>query len=84
MTQKTKRTREWSGKLRVALIVETSSSYGRGILSGIVRFRRTNHDWSVFLEQRDLSTVFPHWLTKWKGDGIISRATNRELADSLS
>ncbi len=83
MTQKPKRTREWSGKLRVALIVETSSSYGRGILSGIVRFRRTNHDWSVFLEQRDLSTVFPHWLTKWKGDGIISRATNRELADSL-
>ncbi len=73
-----------SSKRRVALIIETSSSYGRGLLAGIVRFRRTNHDWSIFLEQRDLRTRIPAWLDTWKGNGIISRATSRQMVKALA
>jgi len=76
--------KKWTVKLRVALVIETSSSYGRGLLKGIVRYRQTNHDWSVFLEQRDLSATFPAWLTSWKGDGIISRATTHALAEAVA
>ncbi len=73
-----------SGKRRVALIIETSSSYGRALLAGIVRFRRSHHEWSVFLEQRDLTTKPPAWLTEWKGHGIISRATTPQLARAVA
>ncbi|QDT15232.1 XylR family transcriptional regulator [Alienimonas californiensis] len=64
---------------RVALLVETSSGYGRGVLAGITRFMRMHDDWSVFLEQRDLTQSPPKWLTGWDGDGVISRATAPEL-----
>jgi len=84
MPRQSKRIRRFAEKLRVALIIETSSSYGRGILSGLVRFRQTNREWSVFLEQRDLNTALPAWLATWRGDGIISRSTTGSLAQSLA
>ena len=62
-------------KRRVALIIETSSRYGRDLLAGVVRFMRTHEDWSVFLEQRDLLREPPAWLAGWSGDGILSRIT---------
>ncbi len=71
-------------KRRVALIVETSSGYGRGVLEGIARFMRTHDDWSVFLEQRDLVKKPPAWLSSWDGDGIISRATTPELRAAVT
>ncbi|MGY8793512.1 MAG: XylR family transcriptional regulator [Woeseiales bacterium] len=71
-------------KRHVALIVETSSIYGRDLLAGIVRFMRMHDDWSVFLEQRDLWEQPPSWLNKWNGDGIISRATTPKLLEAIS
>ena len=67
----------------VALIIETSSSYGRELLSGIIRFMRMHDEWSVFFEQRDLTKELPSWLTRWEGDGIISRATTPELVEAV-
>lgn len=66
-------------KRRVALIIETSSSYGRDLLDGIVRFMRLHNEWSVFLDERSLTQDIPTWLANWTGDGIISRTTTAEL-----
>ena len=71
-------------KRQVALIVETSSVYGRDLLSGVVRFMRMHDDWAVFLEQRDLWKQPPSWLPEWCGDGIISRATTPKLLDAVA
>jgi LacI family transcriptional regulator len=71
-------------KRHVALIVETSSVYGRDLLSGIVRFMRMHGEWSVFLEQRDLWKQPPSWLNEWRGDGIISRATTPKLLEAIA
>lgn len=71
-------------KRQVALIIETSSAYGRNLLSGIVRHMRMHDEWSVFLEQRDLFKNPPAWLNNWKGDGIISRATTPHLLAAIS
>ena len=67
----------------VALIVETSSNYGRHLLDGIVRFKKTQSDWSVFLEEQDLRGGPPEWLIDWNGDGIICRSTNPEIAQMV-
>jgi LacI family transcriptional regulator len=66
--------------LRVALIIETSVIYGRRILSGIARYLRSHHRWSVFLEQHELGTRPPAWLFSGRWDGILSRPTDPELA----
>jgi len=71
-------------KRHVALIIETSSVYGRDLLAGIVRYMRMHDRWSVFLEQRDLFKQPPSWLNNWQGDGIISRATTSRLLDAIS
>ena len=70
-------------KFAVALIVETSSNYGRQLLNGVLRFKKTQRDWSVFLEQRDLKSGPPAWLHDWQGDGIISRTTTPEIATMI-
>ena len=76
----------YNGKMKrhVALIIETSSVYGRELLSGIVRFMRVHDEWSVFLEQRDLWKQPPAWLNHWRGDGIISRATTPKLLEAVA
>ena len=66
------------------MIIETSSAYGRDLLSGIVRFMRMHDEWSVFLEQRDLWKQPPSWLNDWHGDGIISRATTPKLLEAIA
>lgn len=68
----------------VALLVETSSVYGRELLAGIVQYMRMHNQWSVFLEQRDLWQQPPTWLSSWRGDGVISRATTTKLLEALA
>lgn len=67
----------------VALLVETSLSPGRDILSGIVRYLREHESWALYHEPRSLAEGLPTWLRTWKGDGIIVRAQNREIANAV-
>ncbi len=69
---------------RVALIVETSSAYGRRILRGVRRYVHSHQPWSIYLEQRALTTRPPRWLETWDGDGILSRATTKQLAGAAT
>ena len=65
---------------QVALIIETSVIYGRRILAGIARYLRSHHRWSVFIEQHELGTPPPAWLTSGRWDGILSRPTDHVMA----
>jgi len=65
---------------QVALIIETSVVYGRRILAGIGRYLRSHRHWSVFIEQHELGTPPPAWLTAGSWDGILSRPTDRAMA----
>lgn len=71
-------------KPRVALVIETSTIYGRRLLAGVTRYLRTNADWAIELEQRSLTNRPPHWLLNWDGDGVICRANTPEIAASIS
>ena len=64
---------------QVALIIETSVVYGRRILAGIARYLRSHHRWSVFIEQHELGTPPPAWLTAGTWDGILSRPTDHAM-----
>jgi LacI family transcriptional regulator len=67
----------------VALMVETSTAYGRAILSGISQYLREYGPWTVYIEQRSLQDPVPPWLERWDGDGIIARASTPKSARQL-
>ncbi len=65
---------------RVALLIETSRSYGRGVLRGVRRWMEGHGAWSVYLETRALESQAPPWLRGWKGDGILARTGSAAMA----
>jgi len=68
---------------RVALLIETSRTYGRGILAGIARYAHANGPWSLFTQERELHSGVPDWLRSWNGDGIIARIEDKRTANAL-
>jgi len=68
----------------VALLIETSRSYGRDILCGIRRWMHEHEPWSLFLELRALDSTVPRWLKGWQGDGIIARTATAEMARTIA
>ncbi|MGA2248143.1 MAG: DNA-binding transcriptional regulator [Verrucomicrobiota bacterium] len=68
---------------RVALLVESSRAYGRGILSGVAKFVREHDAWSIFFQDLNLCDDTPAWLKGWRGDGIISRLENRDIVQVI-
>ena len=72
-----------SGKIpRVAVLVDTSSSWGRQIVTGIHNYIRKHGRWQMFIEARGIQE---QWSLPpgWRGDGIIARISNPRLAADL-
>jgi LacI family transcriptional regulator len=67
----------------VALLIETSNSYSRGVLEGITQYVRHHERWSIFLPEQERGGRPPQWLGRWNGDGIIARIETDEIAASL-
>ena len=67
-----------SRPLRIALLIESSRAYGRGILKGIISYAQRT-DWALFFQDRGLSEDVPSWLGQWQGDGVIARLDSRSL-----
>jgi len=68
---------------QVAVLIETSREYGRGLLRGVIAFNRKNPSWSIYFQQQDLGQPIPDWLKTWEGDGILARVTNITMARQL-
>ena len=68
---------------RVALLIETSNSYGRGLLRGIHAYVRDHGPWSTYLPEQGRGDPPPGWLKNWNGDGIIARIENRQIAQAI-
>jgi LacI family transcriptional regulator, galactose operon repressor len=68
---------------RVALLVESSRAYGRGILSGVAKFVRQHDPWSIFFQDLNLCDNTPVWLENWKGEGAIVRLENADIVSVI-
>jgi LacI family transcriptional regulator len=66
----------------VAILVQTSTAWGREIVEGIAEFVQERGPWLVFIESRGLhepARIPP----RWRGDGIIARVDSPELARQI-
>jgi LacI family transcriptional regulator, galactose operon repressor len=67
----------------VALLIETSNAYARGLLGGIRTYLRAHGPWSIYLGEQRRGEPAPDWLRRWQGDGIIARIESAEIARAL-
>ncbi len=68
------------GRRQIALLIETSNAYARGLLKGINAYVREHQTWSMYLGEHSRGAPVPRWLKNWKGDGLIARIENRGIA----
>lgn len=64
----------------VALIVETSNAYARGLLVGIKKYLVSHPGWSIYLGEHSRHESDLSWLEDWRGHGVIARIENEETA----
>jgi len=67
---------------RVALLIETSRSYGRGVLKGVVRCARLHGPWSFYITPGDFAHALPE-MKQWGGSGIIARIESERTARAI-
>jgi LacI family transcriptional regulator len=67
----------------IALLIETSREYARGLLRGLARYHHEHGPWSIYLRPHGLDEPPPAWLKHWKGDGILCRINSRRMADAV-
>src|SRR5882724_3720325 len=68
----------------VALLIETSNAYARGLLQGVVHYVREHQSWSFHLKEQGRGDDPPAWLENWKGDGIIARIETPRIAKAVA
>jgi LacI family transcriptional regulator len=67
----------------VALLIETSRAYGRGLLQGINGYICDHCSWSIYFQPHGLETPPPRWLRRWDGDGILARIEDRQMGETI-
>lgn len=67
---------------KVALLVETSRSYGRDLLRGIAHFARARSNWSLLHQEMTIDVTLPKWMKESGIDGVIARV-DTHIIDAL-
>jgi LacI family transcriptional regulator len=65
---------------RVALLIETSNAYGRGLLSGVAEYVQTHGPWSIYLPEAGRADTVAGRMRGWQGDGLLVRAEDQRTA----
>jgi LacI family transcriptional regulator len=71
------------GRRRVALLIETSNAYARGLLEGVIDYNHHHERWSLVLPEQERGGSPPPWFRHWNGDGIIARIETPEIARAI-
>ncbi len=69
---------------QIAVLIETSRAYGRGLLRGVSRFHREHGTWSISFKPEDRGTRLQRWLKNWRGDGILARIGTPAMAAAVA
>jgi LacI family transcriptional regulator len=67
----------------IALLIETSREYARGLLRGVARYHHEHGPWSIYFVPHGLDELPPSWLRDWNGDGILCRINSRRMANAM-
>ncbi|MFH5804333.1 hypothetical protein ACG2DA_09785, partial [Alienimonas sp. DA493] len=63
----------------VALLIESSRSYGRELLKGVARYARTQANWSLLHQEMSIDDTPPDWLEASSVRGVIARVDDHSV-----
>jgi LacI family transcriptional regulator len=64
---------------RIALMVDASRAYGRGICRGVANYVEERESWLLLLHERPELNELPRWMKRTRVDGIIAYIPNHRL-----
>ena len=68
---------------QVALLIESSRAYGRGLLRGIAAYAKLNGPWVLLAQDRGNIDPVPDWFKRWEGDGVIARVESPAMEKAI-
>ncbi|MEO7600051.1 MAG: DNA-binding transcriptional regulator [Opitutus sp.] len=68
---------------KIALLIETSNAYARGLVQGVVHYAREHGAWSFQMMEQGRGDDPPPWLADWDGDGVIARIETPRIARAV-
>ena len=68
---------------RVAVCVDKTGGYGRGLLRGIAEYVEACGPWSLCLDHHASGHYASDWLRHWNGDGVLAYVDTPALAGQL-
>jgi len=68
---------------RVAVLIEASNAYARGLLKGIHRYVQEEGNWTIFLPEHGRGDPPLDALARWEGDGAIVRIETPAIARAV-
>jgi LacI family transcriptional regulator len=69
---------------RVAILIESSQEYARGLLRGVARYQRDGGPWSIYIQRHCGGDAPAGWLRNWHGDGVLAQITSPAIADMIA
>ena len=66
----------------VAILVDTTTSWSRSLIAGILHYTRDHGPWHIHLEAQPRDDKL-HLPKNWKGDGVIARISTEKLGEQL-
>jgi LacI family transcriptional regulator, galactose operon repressor len=69
-------------RARIALLIDTATTWGTGLIEGIADYAHESADWQILLAPRGKydQMMLPD---NWNGDGVIARITHERLAEQI-
>ena len=80
---KTQRPTRHNRPPRVAVLIEASNAYARGLLKGIHRYVQEEGNWTIFLPEHGRGDPPLDALARWEGDGAIVRIETPAIARAV-
>lgn len=68
---------------QVALLIESSRGFGRGLLRGVAQYSQEHRNWSTHFRPHGLGEPPLAWISRWRGDGILARIEDEKMAEAI-
>jgi LacI family transcriptional regulator len=68
----------------VAVWIEGSIGFSRGLIRGVSRYVFEHGPWSIYFTRHGIDSPVPSWLRRWSGDGILAQINDQKMIDLLS
>jgi LacI family transcriptional regulator len=82
--QETPRRKRAAPTCRIAVLIESSRAFGRGVLQGLAECLKSRRNWMIYYQEGGLGELLPGWFESWRGDGVIARIENQRMARALA